>query len=149
MPVYPTSYITLGVIKRPKSAPSSMAQTAALLFVLLSLLVGAFQVALILGAPWGEFTMGGRWRNSLPSHARFIAVVSAALVGAMAVVITARAGLAYVPLQSWAPTLSWVVVGYCALGTLANAVTPSRRERAAWLPVILCMLVLSILVATS
>ena len=126
-----------------------MAQTAALLFVLLSFLVGAFQVALILGAPWGKFTLGGRWRNSLPPHARVIAGVSAALVGALAVVITARAGLAFAPLQSWAPTLSWVVVGYCALGTLANAVTPSRRERAVWLPVVLCMLVLSILVAMS
>ena len=126
-----------------------MAQAAALLFVFVSVLVVAFQVALVLGAPWGEFTLGGRWRNSLPLHARFIAVVSAALLGAFAMVITARAGLAFVPLQSWAPTLSWVVVGYCALGTLANMVTPSRRERAVWLPVVLCMLVLSIFVATS
>ena len=126
-----------------------MTQAAAILFVFVSALVGAFQVALVLGAPWGEFTMGGRWRNSLPLHARFIAVVSAALVGAFAIIITARAGLAFVPLQSWAPTLSWIVVGYCALGTLANAVTPSRRERAVWLPVVLCMLVLSFFVATS
>ena len=126
-----------------------MAQAAALLFVFVSVLVVAFQVALVLGAPWGEFTLGGRWRNSLPLHARFIAVVSAALLGAFAIVITARSGLAFVPLQSWAPTLSWVVVGYCALGTLANMVTPSRRERAVWLPVVLCMLVLSIFVAAS
>ena len=39
---------------------------AALVFGLLSLVVAAFQLALVLGAPWGEFTFGGRWRGALP-----------------------------------------------------------------------------------
>lgn len=127
----------------------SMAQIAALLFVVLSLAVCAFQVALVLGAPWGELTLGGKWRGALPPGARLIAIVSAVVVAAFAAVIAARVDLAFAPLRPWAPALAWVVVAYCALGVVANAATPSRRERALWLPVVLGMLILSALVALS
>jgi hypothetical protein len=123
--------------------------TAAVLYVLLSLLVAAFQTALILGAPWGEFTLGGRWRGALPVRARLFPLISIALLGAFAGVIAARAGLGFAAARPLASTWAWVVVGYCALGSIANAVTPSRRERALWLPVVLCMLGLSAVVATS
>jgi hypothetical protein len=128
---------------------TAMEQVAAVLFGLLSLLVAAFQLALVLGAPWGEFTLGGRWRGSLPCHARLIALGSLVLLGAFVAVMAARAGLAFAALQPFAAPLAWVVVGYCVLGCIANAATPSRRERAVWLPVVLCMLGLSVVVATS
>jgi len=126
-----------------------MAQFAALLFVFISAAACLFQVALILGAPWGELTLGGRWRGPLPLRARILAGVSLALLLAFAVIITARAGLAFQNVQAFALTWSWVVVGYFVLGSVANAVTPSPRERAIWLPVVLGMLLLSIIVALS
>lgn len=122
---------------------------AALVFGLLSLVVAAFQLALVAGAPWGEFTLGGRWRGALPPDLRAIPLVSAALLVAMAVVVAARAGLFADPpfSEGVAAGWAWAVVAYCAVGSVANAATPSRRERALWLPVVLGMLASSLSVA--
>jgi hypothetical protein len=126
-----------------------MTETAAVLFCLLALLVGAFQFALVVGAPWGEFTLGGRWKGSLPAHVRGLSLLSLLLLAVFAAVVVARAGLAFTEFLPHATKLAWCVVAYCAVGVAANAATPSRRERAVWLPVVLCMFVLSILVAAS
>jgi hypothetical protein len=120
---------------------------AAYVFTALVVVVAAFQVALAMGMPWGELTWGGRFPGRLPGYMRGGAVASAALLLGSALVVGARAG---VFLPQWEPisrTAVWGVVAYCALGVLANAITPSRRERAVWLPVALVLLVCSVLVA--
>lgn len=126
-----------------------MIQVAAVLFGVLAVAVAAFQVALVLGAPWGELTLGGRWRGPLPARVRAVPVVSALLLLLCAAVIAARAGLAFAAIGPYAAVGAWIVVGVCALGTLANAVTPSRRERALWLPVVSPMLALAAIVAIA
>ncbi len=126
-----------------------MSKYAALLFVLASAGVGAFQIALALGAPWGEFTLGGRWRGRLPPRVRLIPLLSLVILAVSSAVILARAGFENALFQPLARPLAWVVVGYCALGSIANAATPSKRERNLWLPVILSMLASSLVVATS
>ena len=126
-----------------------MTQCAALLFVLVSLFVAIFQAALTLGAPWGEFTLGGRWRGRLPLRVRPLPLLSIALLVAFAAVILSRANIALAPLQNHSRSLSWVVVGYCVLATIANAATPSKRQRNLWLPVVVLMLLLSLVVALS
>lgn len=105
------------------------------IFGLLTTLTILFQFALALGAPWGEFTLGGRHRGVLPGAWRVVPVVSAIMLAAFMAVVFARAGLL---LNEWADlsrTLIWVVVGYCLLGCVANAATRSPRERRIWLPV--------------
>jgi cell division protein FtsW (lipid II flippase) len=68
---------------------------------------------------------------------------------AFAAVILSRANTALAPLQNHSRSLSWVVVGYCVLATIANAATPSKRQRNLWLPVVVLMLLLSLVVALS
>ena len=126
-----------------------MVQIAALFFVLITAVVCAFQLALIFGAPFGEFTLGGRWRGRLPLLGRVLAGASLIVLIAFAIVIGSRAGLAFSGLQRVAPVLAWGVVAYCAVGTIANAFTRSRRERMIWLPVVLSMLISSAVVAAS
>ena len=126
-----------------------MAQNAAFLFALLAGLVAVFQVALIMGAPWGEFTLGGRWHGTLPVRARALPLASTLLLLGFAIVVVVRAGMAFNSLQPLAGRLVWVVVAFCAVGTVANAMTPSPRERMLWLPVASCMLALSLVVALS
>ena len=46
--------------------------------------VALFQVALVLGAPWGEYTQGGSTAGSLPAGQRAVAAVSAVLLLVMA-----------------------------------------------------------------
>ncbi|RIH84475.1 hypothetical protein Mterra_01970 [Calidithermus terrae] len=122
---------------------------AAILFAVLALGVVAFQVALAAGAPWGEFTLGGRYRGALPHPVRPIPVVSAILLAAFAAVVLARAGIAFSGIMAASSYLVWVVVAYCTAGALANYITPSRRERAIWFPVVMVMLASSAIVAMS
>lgn len=126
-----------------------MIDLAAGLFVVLALFVVAFQVALILGAPWGHLTLGGRFEGALPRRVRAVPAVSALLLGGFAIVVLARAGLALPGWSEAARVAIWVPVAYLVLGSVANAATPSRDERRLWLPVILVMLVCALVVALA
>lgn len=122
---------------------------AAIVFALLTGFVTAFQIALFFGAPWGELTLGGKYSGALPGRARLIPVVSAFLLIGFGVIVVSRAGLAFPGLRGVSTYIVWIVVAYCALGCVANAITPSRRERKLWLPVVVVLLVASVIVALS
>lgn len=124
-----------------------MLVTAAIVFGILAGLTTAFQVALAFGAPWAEFTLGGKHRGPLPAPLRVVPVVSSIILAGFVPIVLSRAGVAFEGLSGAAAWLIWVVVGYCALGSILNAITPSRRERLVWLPVVLAMLVTSVMVA--
>lgn len=124
-----------------------LTQLAAVVFTLLTAVAIVFQAALVFGAPWGELTLGGKYRGKLPFAARILPVLSIVLLAGFAAVVLGRAGLAFAPVSS--PIRVWIVVGYCALGAVANFITPSRRERALWFPVLLVLLGCSLVVATS
>ncbi|OWQ84386.1 hypothetical protein CDN99_24125 [Roseateles aquatilis] len=126
-----------------------MILSAALLFVLASTVVAAFQAALVLGMPWGELTCGGKWRGRLPRRVRIIPLLSMLLLGLSSLVILTRAQWMWPELHAASRVGAWAVVGYCALSCVANAATPSRRERQLWLPVVICMLVASLVVALA
>jgi hypothetical protein len=120
---------------------------AAIIFTALSALVGAFQLALVCGAPWGEVTLGGRYKGALPKRIRVVAVVSAVLIFGFAVIVLARTGLAFLDLTTISSKLIWGVVAYFLLGSLLNYITPSKRERALWFPIVAAMLACSLIVA--
>lgn len=56
----------------------------------MSLVVIAFHVAMICGAPWGHLTMGGRWPGALPPAARWLSLARG--VGAVESVLSRVAG---------------------------------------------------------
>ncbi len=93
--------------------------------------------------------MGGKYPDRLPVRLRFVAAFSAVLLAVFALVVEVRAGVIGAPWQALSRNLIWVVVAYCALGTLANAITPSKWERVLWLPVVLVLLITSLRVAVS
>jgi hypothetical protein len=108
-----------------------------------------FQLALATGAPWGHLTWGGKFPGQLPARMRGVAIFSAVLLGVFALVVEIRAGVLLNNWQEVSKILIWIVVTYCALGSVMNAVTPSRWERILWLPVVLGLLVCSFIVAIS
>jgi hypothetical protein len=116
-------------------------KAAALAFAALMSLVVLFQVALILGAPWGHLTLGGQWQGALPLQVRWIPAVSILLLLAMTRIGLGASGL----LPPWGPRwLIWLVCAYMALGVAVHIVTPSAAERMLWLPVLTVMLGLSL-----
>ena len=120
---------------------------SALVYGIVTLGVIAFQLALAAGAPWGEFAMGGAYPGQFPPELRVAAVVQAVVLGLLALVVLARAGIV---LPKWSKTsrwLAWVVVAFSALSLVLNSITPSARERMIWAPVALVMLISSVIVA--
>ena len=53
--------------------------------------IAAFQVALVVGAPWGAYTQGGETEGPLDTSGRVLAAVSCAILLVMTAAILARA----------------------------------------------------------
>lgn len=137
----PTAADYYGRVKHHQLAGRTFAGLAAVIIL--------FQAALVAGAPWGELTMGGAYPGTLPFRMRIAAIGSGFLLAAMSGVVAARAGIA---LPRWRPAsrrLIWVVVAYCALAVVVHIITPSPRERALWLPVVMVMAICALVVARS
>jgi cytochrome bd-type quinol oxidase subunit 2 len=120
---------------------------AAKVFLALTCLVVAFQLALAAGAPWGELTMGGAVRGQLPPRMRASALGSAVLLACFGAIVAARAHLAFPRWRRTSRGLVWVVAAYSIVGVVLNALTPSPRERALWLPVAVVLAVCAVIVA--
>ena len=122
---------------------------AALLFCAAIAAAVLFQLALAAGAPWGAYAMGGTHPGRFPPPLRVAAVVQAALLVAMAGMVLAHAGVAFVDFASGAPWLIWGVVAFSTVSLILNLVTPSARERKIWAPVALLLVISSVLVAVG
>ena len=100
------------------------------------LLVAALQVALVLGAPWGEYTQGGGTGGALAGSGRIVAAVSCLLSILMAGAILARAGEG--PLRRLPPrvvtVLAWITMVFAIITVVLNLITRSTAERALWAP---------------
>ncbi len=112
-----------------------MARVAAVVCGVLLGAVVAFQAALVLGAPWGEFTQGGRVDGALDTSGRVVAGVSIVILVVLALGLLGRVGWGPLRHHRRASTvISWVAVAYGVLAVLLNAATPSAVERAVWVP---------------
>jgi hypothetical protein len=120
---------------------------AARLFILLTAGAVLFQVALLIGLPWGELAWGGAHVGTLPDHLRAASAVSALVLTMFGFIVSVRAGLILPGWKRIAGKLVWVVVAYYGLGVIANAITPSAWERIIWLPVCIALFISSIAVA--
>jgi hypothetical protein len=124
----------------PHSAPVGAAWTAAALFCI----IAAFQAALVLGAPWGEYTQGGGTSGTLTTPGRIMAAVSCVLLIGMAGAILGRVGQGppgRLPARV-TTVLAWFTTVYAMVGVVLNLITRSTAERALWAPVSILLLVL-------
>ncbi len=122
---------------------------AAIAYALATALVVGFQVALALGAPWGEYAMGGAFPGRFPPAMRVAAVVQGLVLAALAVVVLSRAGLVAPSFVRDLPGLAWLPVAVSAVSVVMNAASRSPRERRLWVPVGLVLLGSSLIVALA
>lgn len=108
----------------------------AIAYALLAAAPFVMQLGLTLGAPWGRFTLGGRFPGSLPRAWRPVALVQAALLLALALIMLDWGDVITLPLPRIA---FWLAFGLTVITTIANLATPSRPERMLWGPVTLGM----------
>jgi hypothetical protein len=93
--------------------------------------VAGFQVALALGAPWGEHAYGGRAKTTngrLAAGYRAMSAVAVPILLFAAWIILAKADLVSGG-GDWVNVAVWIVFGYLVLNTAANLASSSKIER--------------------
>jgi hypothetical protein len=127
-----------------------LATISAGFLVATTIIVALFQIALALGAPWGAYAYGGARVGKLPLGFRINSVVAALVMVAISGHYLAQLGF-FMPLLDPAgnSVVNWVLVAFTGLSAIANNITRSRLERAAWgIPTIL-MFLAALLVALN
>ena len=117
------------------------------LFLFFALIGSIFQLALALGAPLGEFTLGGKYPGKLPPKIRVAALFQILVMGLFVTIVLTRAGLILPSLADASRVAIWFVAGFFVLGSIANLSSPSQKEKRLWGPVNILMLILSVLIA--
>ncbi len=122
-------------------------QIAVGFFCFSALIVAGLQVGLTLGAPWGEWAMGGRVRGRFPVHLRIGAWIQLLIVLASVLVALTRAGLILPSWYSLSRVLIWFVTVLFAVSTVLNLITPSKKERLLGAPTVISLFLSSLYLA--
>ena len=94
-----------------------------------------FQVALILGAPWGRVTQGGQVEGPLPPRGRIIAALSIVILAGIALALLSADGR----WPNWPRWTAWAALAVLFVSTVMNWITPSAAERKLWGPIMTAM----------
>ncbi|AIC47867.1 hypothetical protein [Rhodoluna lacicola] len=121
---------------------------AAYIIFAVQICVVLFQLALALGAPMGEYTLGGQNIGRLSMKLRFATTISLLINLGIAGHYLAQTGT----LQALLPSnlnaiVNWALVGFFGLGLLMNSISRSKKERNLWVPVLILSLVCAVIVA--
>ena len=112
--------------------------------------VALFQLALVLGAPIGEYAFGGNNKGKLPVRYRIGSAVSIFIYLGTAAHYLAQANLLNRLLPDDLNNLvNWALVGLNSLSLIMNGISRSKKERNTWVPVALLLLVCSIFIALN
>lgn len=111
--------------------------------------VAAFQIALASGAPWGVFAYGGQTSGKLPVRLRMTSAGSVLVYAAQCAFYASVSGILPVTLPPMTVLwISWIFFALLSIGTLMNAISRSRKERALWTPIValsaLCALIVAV-----
>jgi len=115
-------------------------QVMAIFYLLTIASVVLFQLCLIFGAPWGEFTQGGHYDGSLPISGRITALLSIPIIIYMGASITSAYGLL---VSNWADWTAYGAIAMHVLVTILNWISPSKKEKLLWGPITFIMLLLA------
>ncbi|BDS50773.1 hypothetical protein [Rhodoluna lacicola] len=121
---------------------------AAYIICAVQICVVLFQLALALGAPMGEYTLGGQNIGRLSMKLRVATTISLLINLGIAGHYLAQTGT----LQALLPSnlnaiVNWALVGFFGLGLLMNSISRSKKERNLWVPVLILSLVCAVIVA--
>ena len=113
-----------------------------------TLAVALFQLAIVLGAPVGEYAYGGQHQGVLPTRFRATSVVSMLIMLALAGHYMAQLGV-FSPLLDEAGNAiaNWGFVAFFALSALMNNISKSEKEKRVFGSITIAMLLSAILVA--
>jgi hypothetical protein len=117
-----------------------MANSLAGLYLLLVTFAILFQIALILGAPWGHLTQGRTQKGPLPRQNRTGAALSIVILALMGAAILSAVGR----WPGWPVWTGWLAMAMSGVSMLLNWISPSEAERQLWGPVTTLMFLLAL-----
>jgi hypothetical membrane protein len=117
------------------------------IFIGLSIAIAIFQISLALGAPLGEFTMGGKYPGKLPDNMRIAAILQIIVLFVFAVIVVSKSGLAFESLYNIAKIGIWVVFAFFIFGSFLNLFSPSKKEKMVMGPLNIIALICTFMVA--
>jgi hypothetical protein len=121
---------------------------AAFVLVAVQIIVSLFQLALVLGAPMGEYTLGGQTQGKLSTKLRFVSAISLLVNLAIAGHYLAQTGVFQTLLPEQLNQIAnWALVVFTASGLVMNSISRSKKERNMWVPVLLLSLTCAVIVA--
>lgn len=116
-----------------------------LLLFMIAILI-AFQAAIVIGAPLGQYAYGGRYKGKLPIKLRITSAFTVIVLLAMQGHLLAQAGVFTPLLQANLNEIAnYAIVAFFALGTLVNLASRSKAERNIWTPFSLISTILAVL----
>jgi hypothetical protein len=122
---------------------------AVAVFIIMSVIAAIFQLALALGAPLGEYAMGGMYPGKFPPKMRIAALVQIIILVFLVFVVVAASGLAFEQFYNFGRIAIWFVVAFFVLGSILNISSKSIKERRTWGPVNVMLLLVSIFIALN
>lgn len=114
-----------------------------IIYLLLLVFTILFQVGLILGKPWGEWTMGGYHKGALPIKLRFGSFISISILVLFVVFIINFTQILPTTIV-FPPFFKWILISFNILAVIANSATKSQKERMLWQPITIIMLICSL-----
>jgi hypothetical protein len=122
--------------------------TAAFILVVVQIVVALFQLALVLGAPMGEYTLGGQTQGKLSAKLRVVSAISLLVNLAIAGHYLAQTGTIQTLLPAQLNQITnWALVLFTASGLIMNSISRSKKERNMWVPVLLLSVTCAVIVA--
>ncbi len=107
-----------------------------------------FQLALMLGAPLGEYAYGGQMPGKLPITYRVSSAFSFLLMLAIAGHYLAQLGVVPMLLRAdHNQVVNWAMVGFASLAAIMNNITKSAKEKRLWGSTTIAMFLAAVVVA--
>ena len=119
---------------------------SAIIFTFLSAILILFQLALTFGMPWGEASMGGKFPGKYPPKMRIVSLINSLILIIITLIVLIKADILLPQYRSISNIAIYFVVGFSAVTTILNIITPSKIERKIWAPVAMMLLITSIIV---
>lgn len=122
---------------------------AANIFIVLSIAIAIVQLALALGAPLGEYTMGGKFPGKLPKKMRWLAILQIIILLVFVFIVTSKSGIAFENYYHFARIGIWFIVVFFIFGSIVNFTSPSKKERLIMGPANIIAVISTLIVALN
>ena len=121
----------------------------AYIFIVLSIGIAIFQLLLAFGAPYGEYTLGGKYPGKLPRNLRIAAIFQILILLGFTLMVVSKSGIAFDALYYVARVGIWVVFAFFIMGTILNLSSPSKKEKMVMGPLNIIAMICTFLIAIS